>query len=214
MQLAKYLTTKEKINLFRDILELKDLEKIAEAYEITIKNVKMLCNILLQYKKENGENFDTENVPDIIVDTTNKLELFYFNLFTEIEAETFTILELETLTEDETDEFFKFLRFKNGVYCIHCGYMKIYELRNGALYKCGKCRKCFTIRSKTIFKRYKIPISFYLQIIFLKLKYCSDVQIAGKLGITQTTAWKIKRKLLQVGMPTKNKLNIYETVQS
>lgn len=60
------------------------------------------------------------------------------------------------------------------------------------VYKCGKCRKQFTVRIGTIFEESKIPLRKWLMAIHLMTsckKGISSHQIAREVGITQKSAW-------------------------
>ena len=101
------------------------------------------------------------------------------------------------------------LRWPNGPICPHCkndGNAKaIYQLTPKAgsttrkgLYKCGACRKQFTVTVGTIFEDSHIPISTWLQALFIMCsskKAISSHQIHRMLGVTYKTAWFLTHRI-------------------
>lgn len=115
-------------------------------------------------------------------------------------------LNLATLSplfvdEDKAREFLEAKRWPNGPICPHCESQKVYRLEpkpdsrrpvRPGVYKCGKCRKQFTVRIGTIFEESKIPLRKWLMAIHLMTsskKGISSHQIARELGITQKSSW-------------------------
>ena len=103
---------------------------------------------------------------------------------------------------------------RDGPVCGHCGGMdKAYKLegvrtkpskknpegieRHG-LYKCGHCRKQFTVRKNTIFEESAIPLHKWLQAIHLMCsskKGISSNQLARTLEITVKSAWFLSHRI-------------------
>lgn len=115
-------------------------------------------------------------------------------------------LNLATLSALFTDEdaarrFLESKRWPNGPVCPHCGSTKVYALTakpesrqpvRPGVYKCGACRKQFTVRIGTIFEESHVPLSKWLMAIHLMTsskKGISSHQIAREVGITQKSAW-------------------------
>lgn len=79
--------------------------------------------------------------------------------------------------------------------CSHCGDVeKIYTIEGGrtGLYKCGDCRKQFTVTVGTVFERSKIPLNKWLMAVHLMCaskKGISAHQLHRMLGITYKSAW-------------------------
>lgn len=93
--------------------------------------------------------------------------------------------------------------FPNGkICCAHCGNTKVYKtsLKGKTRYRCADpfCRKDFFITSFTIFKNSKINLKdcfFIVHQISSNKKNKSSVQWGKDLGITQKTAWGIRKKI-------------------
>lgn len=110
------------------------------------------------------------------------------------------ILELIKVFPDETSclKHLKAIRWKDEPYCPHCGYTKIYEFKDGKLYKCAGCRKKFTVKVGTIFEDSKIPLQKWFIAIYLitsHKKGIASLQLAKDIGVTQKTAWFMLQRL-------------------
>jgi len=101
-------------------------------------------------------------------------------------------------SEETCREHLKKIRWKNGQYCPHCGGVKVYEFKNGKTYKCGYCRKKFSIKVGTIFEDSKIPLRKWFMAIYLLTahkKGISSMQLARDINITQKSAWFVLQRL-------------------
>ena len=102
----------------------------------------------------------------------------------------------------------------DGPACPHCGGLdKAYALKGvrskpskkhpegierHGLYKCGHCRKQFTVRIGTIFEESKLPLHKWLQAIHLMCsskKGISSNQLARVLEITVKSAWFLSHRI-------------------
>lgn len=104
--------------------------------------------------------------------------------------------------EDAAREHIEQLRWGNGVICPHCGVKdNAYKLtakegsktpvRKG-VWKCGACRKQFTVTVGTIFEKSRIPLNVWFHAIHLMAsskKGVSAHQISRMTGITYKSAW-------------------------
>ena len=111
-----------------------------------------------------------------------------------------TIIEFLEYFKDEQIclEYITDIRFANGEYCPHCGDKKVYKYNNSKLYKCGICKKQFTVTVGTIFKSSKIPLKKWLLAIFLlwsNTKGISSTQLSKELGVTQKTALFMSKRI-------------------
>jgi transposase-like protein len=101
------------------------------------------------------------------------------------------------------------IRWPNGPVCPHCkndgkekGLYKIQpkagsSTRQG-LYKCGACRKQFTVTVGTIFEDSHIPITKWLMALFIMCsskKAISSHQIHRMIGITYKSAWFMTHRI-------------------
>lgn len=95
------------------------------------------------------------------------------------------------------DELFHQARWLNGiVYCPYCGEVhRIYDCKNG--YKCGKCGRRFSDRTKTLLHGSKLPTVVWMQAIYEVFtdNFISSTQLAIKLHINQKSAWLLLAKL-------------------
>lgn len=112
---------------------------------------------------------------------------------------------------DKARELLESLRWPNGPVCPHCqndGRAKsIYTITPKAesnrparkgLYKCGACRKQFTVTVGTIFEDSHIPISKWLMAIFIicsSKKGVSAHQLHRMLDITYKSAWFMAHRI-------------------
>jgi transposase-like protein len=120
-------------------------------------------------------------------------------------------LAQEYANADMARELLESLRWPNGPVCPHCandGKSKsIYALtpkpeskrpaRKG-LYKCGACRKQFTVTVGTIFEDSHIPISKWLMAIFIlcsSKKGISAHQLHRMLNMTYKSAWFMAHRI-------------------
>src|SRR2546423_9375323 len=104
-------------------------------------------------------------------------------------------------TEDDARAFLESLRWPGGPFCPRCGDTKAYKLnpkptstrgvRKG-VYKCGGCRKQYTVTVGTIFEDSHIPLSKWLLAIHLMCaskKGISAHQLHRMLELSYKSAW-------------------------
>ena len=90
-----------------------------------------------------------------------------------------------------------------GPTCPHCGGVERISKMQGkstrkGLYKCYQCRKPFTVRIGTIFESSKVPLTVWLQAMFLvagSKKGISSNQLHRILGVTLKTAWFMAHRI-------------------
>jgi transposase-like protein len=105
--------------------------------------------------------------------------------------------------EAKAREYLKFIRWPNGVVCVHCGNTEnIYQLNGKAhrdgLYKCGQCRKQFSVTVGTLFERSHVPLHKWLLTVHLlcaSKKGHSSHQIHRMIGVTYKTAWFMTHRI-------------------
>src|SRR5208282_1285875 len=124
-------------------------------------------------------------------------------------------LNLITLAQEYADEdkargLLESLLWPDGAVCPHCKNhteKPIYKLQSKegsktkvqkGLYKCGACRKKFTVTVGTIFEDSHLPISKWLMAIFIlcsSKKSISANQLSRMLKITYKAAWFVNHRL-------------------
>ena len=83
-------------------------------------------------------------------------------------------------------------RWAMGVTCQHCGAEKPMFLKTRRIWKCSKCRKQFSIKTKSVFEDSPIPLDKWLTATWM-IANCkngiSSYEIMRATGVTQKTAW-------------------------
>ncbi len=96
-------------------------------------------------------------------------------------------------TEQVCRDYLEKARWDDEIACPKCGVIgNIYKYKDGKLFKCGACRKQFTVRVGTIFEDSKIPLQKWFLAIYLATslkKGISSIQLSKYIGITQKSAW-------------------------
>lgn len=115
------------------------------------------------------------------------MSLFAFQKQFPNEASCLAFLEAQRWGEDSKNR-----------YCPHCGSLKTYKFADGKLFKCGDCRKKFTVKVGTMFSDSHIPLQKWFYAIYLNTslkKGISSIQLAKYLDITQKTAWFMLQRI-------------------
>ena len=100
--------------------------------------------------------------------------------------------------EDSCQRYFECIRFREGTYCPHCGHVQIYRFADGKRFRCAKCHKDFTTKTRTVFGESKISLRKWFRAICLlsvNKKGISSVQLAKQVGVTQKTAWLMDHRI-------------------
>ena len=110
-----------------------------------------------------------------------------------------SITQLQKTFPDEQSciEYFRDLRWPDGVKCVHCAATKVYSLSTGG-FKCAACLKKFTVRNGTIFEDSKLPLATWFHAIFVLIsnpKGVSSMELHRQLGITQKSAWFVVQRI-------------------
>ena len=83
-------------------------------------------------------------------------------------------------------------RWAMGMTCQHCEAEKPMFLKTRRIWKCSKCRKQFSIRTKSVFEDSPIPLDKWLTATWM-IANCkngiSSYEIMRATGVTQKTAW-------------------------
>jgi transposase-like protein len=90
-------------------------------------------------------------------------------------------------------------RWNGKPICSHCGYwQKIYNINDGKLYKCARCKKQFTVRLGSIFEDSALPLQKWFMAIYILTahrKGISSCQLARDVQVTQKTAWHMLHRI-------------------
>jgi transposase-like protein len=102
-------------------------------------------------------------------------------------------------TEAKCSKYIALKRWGDKPVCPHCSHSdKVYRFTDGIYFKCGSCRKKFTVRIGTIFGDSKIPLVKWFPAMYLftsNSKGISSVQLARQISVTQKTAWFMLHRL-------------------
>ena len=99
-------------------------------------------------------------------------------------------------------------RWSKGFECPRCGGTKHCHLKPSrshprGLFQCAACKRQTSPISGTIFAATKLPLTTWFSAMYHMTQTkqgISSIELGRRLGVTQTTAWKIKHKLAQVMM--------------
>lgn len=94
-------------------------------------------------------------------------------------------------------------RWPAGFVCPACGGREHSVVQTRALCQCTACRRQTSLTAGTIFASTKVPLRTWFRAMYHLTQSkggISSLELARRLGVTQTTAWKIKHKLMQVMM--------------
>lgn len=103
--------------------------------------------------------------------------------------------------KDKAREHLEAIRWPEGAVCPHCGGCeRIYSIKGArdGLYKCGDCKKQFTVTVGTVFERSRVPLNKWLMAVHLmraSKKGMSAHQLHRMLGVTYKTAWFMSHRI-------------------
>jgi len=106
-------------------------------------------------------------------------------------------------TEDQCREAVMRWRWPSGFVCPVCAGQHHSFVKTRALYQCTACRRQTSVIAGTIFAATKVPLCTWFRAMYHLTQSkggISSIELGRRLGVTQTTAWKIKHKLMQVMM--------------
>ncbi len=106
-------------------------------------------------------------------------------------------------TEEQCHAKLVSLRWPNSFECPECGEGSHCIVKRGErrLFQCNACRKQTSVKAGTVFASSKISLRLWFKAIYhltQSKKGISSIELARRLGVTQTTAWIMKHKLAQV----------------
>ena len=94
-------------------------------------------------------------------------------------------------------------RWPSGFVCPVCAGEHHSFVKTRALYQCSACRRQTSVIAGTIFAATKVPLCTWFRAMYHLTQSkggISSIELGRRLGVTQTTAWKIKHKLMQAMM--------------
>src|SRR5512132_3000483 len=94
-------------------------------------------------------------------------------------------------------------RWPNGFECPVCGGRAYSEVTTRRLFQCSACRRQTSLTAGTIFASTHVPLRLWFRAIYhltQSKQGISSIELGRRLGVKQTTAWKMKPKLAQVMM--------------
>ncbi len=92
-------------------------------------------------------------------------------------------------------------RWPEGFACPKCGGREHCVTSKRQLFQCNACRRQTSPMAGTIFNSTKLPLTIWFRAMYLITQTkqgISSIELGRRLGVTQTTAWKIKTKLAEV----------------
>ena len=104
-------------------------------------------------------------------------------------------------SEESCREALERWRWPDGFICPRCGCREHCILTHRALYQCNACRRQTSLTAGTIFAATKVALTTWFRAMYLITQTkqgISSIELGRRLGVTQTTAWKIKTKLCEV----------------
>jgi transposase-like protein len=92
-------------------------------------------------------------------------------------------------------------RWPNGFVCPHCGSRRYSHIATRDKFQCSACRKQTSPIAGTVFAATKATLTKWFRAMYhlTQSKHgISSLELGRRLGVTQTTAWKMKTKLAEV----------------
>jgi hypothetical protein len=106
-------------------------------------------------------------------------------------------------TEEQCRDVLTAARWPDGFVCPACGGKQYCLVKTRLLFQCTACRVQTSLIAGTIFASTKLPLTTWFRAIYHLTQTkqgISSIELGRRLGVTQTTAWKIKHKLAQAMM--------------
>jgi transposase-like protein len=100
--------------------------------------------------------------------------------------------------EDVCEQYIISARFPTGIHCPFCSSHRVYRLEAQKRFKCGACRKQFTVRTGSVLAESKVPLQKWLMTAWIMTSHpkgISSIQLAKTLGVTQKTAWFLAHRI-------------------
>ncbi len=94
-------------------------------------------------------------------------------------------------------------RWPDGFECPVCRGRAYSEVTTRGLFQCSACRRQTSLIAGTIFASTHVPLRLWFRAMYhltQSKQGISSIELGRRLGVRQTTAWKLKHKLAQVMM--------------
>ena len=104
-------------------------------------------------------------------------------------------------TEEQCRAHLAGWRWPDGFACPACGGREHCIIGRRGLHQCNACRRQTSLTAGTIFAATKLPLTLWFRAMYQVTQSkqgISSIELGRRLGVTQTTAWKIKTKLAEV----------------
>ena len=106
-------------------------------------------------------------------------------------------------TEEQCRAALVRLRWPDGFVCPSCGHRRHCELAGRGLYQRNRCKRQTSPTASTIFHSTKLPLTLTLWFAAIHLiatakNGVSSVELGGRLGVKQPTAWAMNHKIMAV----------------
>jgi len=122
--------------------------------------------------------------------------------------------------ENACRRFFESVSWADGRKCPHCHCQKSYLLKSASVkpgtYECSRCKRQFTVTTKTPLHSTKLSFWTWLQAIYYIInssKGVSSVILSRWIGVSQPTAWKMGHAIRQMTIPTPEGFSLTGTVE-
>ena len=90
------------------------------------------------------------------------------------------------------------IRWRDGEFCPQCGDHRVYHFSDRKSFKCGACRRRFSMKVGTIFEDTKLPLRKWFIAIWMLTNHpkgIASTTLAKDLKITQKSAWFVLHRL-------------------
>lgn len=106
-------------------------------------------------------------------------------------------------TEEKCRAVVMAARWPEGFECPVCGGRAYSEVTTRGLFQCSTCRRQTSLIAGTIFASTHLPLRLWFRAMYQMTQSkqgISSIELGRRLGVRQSTAWKMKHKLAQVMM--------------
>lgn len=114
------------------------------------------------------------------------------------------------VTEQACIDYLEAVRWPETPICPRCG-KDAYVCKTRPIYKCSGCKSQFSVRTNTLFDSSRISLQKWFLMLFLLPQYKrgpSSVQLAGRLDITQKSAWLLLQRMKSLRLADKDKARL------